>query len=138
MGVRASRTKGTGISSLFIFNDSRKIRSDGRDNEDERKPARNQQSTEQDLMFRRLRIHEAEKNKWRGSKRASRNSDPFGPNAIGEITDERAGESGDGKTHEDEAGVEGGPVEEVFDIEGEDAVEGGEDGDVDEDAVDGG
>ena len=28
-------------------------------------------------------------------------------------------------------------MEEVFDVEGEDAVKGGEDGDVDEDAVDG-
>ena len=89
-------------------------------------------------MFRRIRIHEAEKYKGWGSKRASRNSDPFWTNAVGEITDEGAGEGGDGKTHEDEAGVEGGPVEEVFDVEGEDAVEGGEDGDVDEDAVDGG
>ena len=88
-------------------------------------------------MFRRIGIHEAEQDKRRGSKRASGDSDPFGPHAIGEVADEGAGEGRDGKTHEDEAGVEGGPVEEVFDVEGEDAVEGGEDGHVDEDAVDG-
>ena len=88
-------------------------------------------------MFRRIDINEAEKDERRGSERATRNGDPFWADAVGEVADEGAGEGGDGKTHEDEAGVEGGPGEKVFDVEGEDAVEGGEDGDVDEDAVDG-
>lgn len=89
-------------------------------------------------MFSGVGIDEAEEDQRRGSKRASRNGDPFGAGAVGEVADEGPGEGGNGKTHEYEAGVEGGPVEEVFDIEGEDAVEGGEDGDIDKDAIDGG
>ena len=88
--------------------------------------------------MQRVVIDEAEENEWGRGQGEACYRDPAGPNLVGEIAHEGTGERGDGEAEEYQAGFEGVPAEGFFDVEGEDAVEGGEDGDVDEDAVDGG
>ena len=87
MSVSASWAKDTRVCSFFVFHYSGEVRCDGGDDEDEREATTDEEDAEQNLLFKRVMVDQAEEDERRGSERAASNGDPAGAEAVGEVAD---------------------------------------------------
>lgn len=123
---------------LFVKDDIRNLRQEGRYHHTQRDAHACQQRAQQHHLRGAAVVHSPHGDEEGGGEGEAEGGGEAGPALVGPVADEWGDEGGEDEGEEDEAAAGGGVVEEAVDVQGEDGVPGCEEGGLDEGAEEGG